>query len=73
MSNGVDDIASFGEVSPEQISHHGEGFQKAFEQALERLDGSTYAGQELAVHAFVTITPNPGGVGQYRIELKPKG
>jgi hypothetical protein len=67
------EIAGQGEVSQDDIGHHGDGFEKAFEKALKDLDGSKYAGKELEVHAFVKITPNPGGVGQYRIELTPKG
>jgi hypothetical protein len=67
------EIASFGEVSPNEISHHGEGFEKAFKKALRDLDGNKFAGQELQVLAFVQITPNPGGVSQYRVELKPGG
>lgn len=67
------DIAASGEISRNEISHHGEGFQKALDKALEDLDGEKYAGQELSVHAFVKITPNPGGVGQYRVELVPRG
>jgi hypothetical protein len=67
------ELAAAGEISQDEIGHHGEGFEKAFDKALKDLDGSKYAGQELEVRAFVKITPNPGGVGQYRIELKPKG
>lgn len=33
------EIASFGEISPEEISHHG----KLFEKALKDLDGSKFA------------------------------
>ena len=67
------EVASFGEISQDEIGHHGDGFEKAFERALKDLDGSKYAGKELELCAFVSITPNPGGVSQYRIELKPKG
>lgn len=67
------DIASIGEVSRDEIDHHGEGFEKAFEKALRDLDGPKYAGQELEVHAFVTITPNPGGVHQYKVVITPTG
>jgi hypothetical protein len=67
------DIAASGAIGRDEISHHGEGFQKALDRALEELDGSKYAGQELAVHAFVSITPNPGGVSQYRVVLVPNG
>ena len=67
------EIAARGEISQDEIGHHGDGFQKAFEQALKKLDGSKYAGKELEVRAYISITSNPGGVGQYRIELKPKG
>ena len=67
------DIAASGEIAYSEISHHGEGFQKALDKALKDLDGKKFAGQELAVKAFVKITPNPGGVGQYRVELVPRG
>jgi hypothetical protein len=67
------DFASAGEISQDEIGHHGEGFEKAFEKALKDLDGSKYAGKELEVRAFISITPNPGGVSQYKVELKPKG
>jgi hypothetical protein len=67
------EIAASGSVRQDQISHHGEGFQKALDSALEQLDGSKYAGQKLAVHAFVSITPNPGGVSQYHVVLTPSG
>ena len=67
------EIAASGEISYTEISHHGEGFGKALDKALQDLDGPRYAGQELAVHAFITITPNPGGVSQYRVSLVPTG
>jgi hypothetical protein len=67
------EIAASGEISYREISHHGEGFQKALDKALDDLDGEKYAGQELAVRAFVTITENPGGVHQYRVALVPTG
>ena len=66
-------IAARGDVTRDEINHHGEGFEKAFEKALRDLDGEKYAGQTLAVQAFVTITPNPGGVGQYTVSLVPTG
>lgn len=67
------EIAASGDASRDEIDHHGEGFEKAFEKALRDLDGQKYAGQTLEVHAFVTITPNPGGVGQYTVSLIPQG
>jgi 5,10-methylene-tetrahydrofolate dehydrogenase/methenyl tetrahydrofolate cyclohydrolase len=67
------EIASSGDVTRDEIDHHGEGFEKAFDKALKDLDGQKYAGQTLEVRAFVTITPNPGGVGQYTISLIPHG
>jgi hypothetical protein len=67
------DIAASGEVSRDEINHHGEGFEKAFDKALRELDGSKYAGKELEVQAFITITPNPGGVSQYHVVLIPTG
>ena len=67
------EIASSGQVERAVIGHHGEGFEKAFEEALRKLDGERYADQTLAVQAFVTITKNPGGVGQYVVSLVPTG
>jgi hypothetical protein len=67
------EIASSGEISQDEIGHHGDGFGKAFDKALKDLDGSKYAGQELEVRAFISITQNPGGVSQYKVELKPRG
>ena len=67
------EIAASGDVTRDEIDHHGEGFEKAFEKALRELDGEKYAGQTLAVEAFVKITSNPGGVGQYTVSLVPTG
>lgn len=68
------EIASFGDVPADEVGQaHSDGFDHAFERALADLDGRKYAGQELIVRHSVVITPNPGGVGQYRVELIPKG
>lgn len=67
------EIAARGEISRDEINHHGEGFEKAFEKALRELDGQKYADQTLEVQAFITITSNPGGVSQYRVSLVPTG
>jgi hypothetical protein len=67
-------VASFGEVPADEVSTaHSDGFGHALERALANLDGERYADKELIVQQSVVITPNPGGVGQYRVELKPKG
>jgi hypothetical protein len=47
------DIAARGEISRDEINHHGEAFEKAFDKALRELDGSKYAGQELEVQALL--------------------
>ena len=65
--------ASFGKVLPRDVSSHGEGFEKAFEKALEALDGDRFGGEKLEVRAFVSISPNPGGVSQYTVTLIPGG
>jgi hypothetical protein len=65
--------AAFGKVLKSEVRSHGEGFEKAFEQALERLDGEKFAGEKLEVRAFVLISPNPGGVSQYTVTLLPTG
>jgi len=67
------EIVASGEISYREISHHGEGFSKALDKALEDLDGEKYAGQQLTVIASIKITPNPGGVGQYLVQLVPGG
>jgi uncharacterized membrane protein YkoI len=66
-----DDNASIGEVRAKELADHGKGFEKAFEKALEELDGKTYADQTLEVKAFVKISSNPGGVSQYTVTLSP--
>ncbi|TML27920.1 MAG: RNA-binding protein [Actinobacteria bacterium] len=65
--------ASFGKVLPKDVSGHGEGFEKAFERALKKLDGDRFGGEKLEVRAFVSISPNPGGVSQYMVTLNPTG
>jgi hypothetical protein len=47
------DIAARGEISRDEIDHHGEGFEKEFDKAPRELDGSKYAGQELEVQALL--------------------
>jgi hypothetical protein len=65
--------ASIGEVPAKDLADHGKGFEKAFEKALEKLDGEKYSGQKLQVKAYVTISENPGGVSQYTVTLLPTG
>jgi len=68
------DGAIEGTFSGKQIGKaHSEGFNKALDAALHKLDGKAHADKKFHVHYFVTITPNPGGVGQYSVELKPVG
>lgn len=67
------EIAAFGKVLPKDVDRHGEGFERAFEKALENLDGEKYAGEKLEVRAYITISTNPGGVGQYTVTLLPTG
>ncbi|MDQ2968196.1 MAG: hypothetical protein M3R37_07745 [Actinomycetota bacterium] len=72
--NNEQEIASFGDVPADEVGRaHSDGFAHALERALADLDGRKYAGKELIVRQSVCITPNPGGVGQYRVELIPKG
>jgi hypothetical protein len=72
--NEEEGLASFGEVPADDVGKaHSDGFEHALERALAGLDGRKYAGKELIVQQSVVITPNPGGVGQYRVELVPKG
>jgi len=60
-----------GLVSGDEVGRaHSQGFDRALELALSRLKGDE---GELLVVPSVVVKPNPGGVGQYKIELKPKG
>ena len=73
MNDEQGTTASFGDVPADEVGKaHSDGFEHELERALENLDGRKYAGKELIVEQSVVITPNPGGVGQYRVELKPK-
>jgi hypothetical protein len=66
--------AALGEIRGDEVGGaHGQGFERALDRALRELDGQKYAGKELLVRQSVVITANPGGVGQYRIELVPRG
>jgi hypothetical protein len=68
------EIAARGSVGREATTkEHHEGFNEALQAALRDLDGPKYAGQELEVRQVIEITPNPGGIGQYKVELVPKG
>jgi hypothetical protein len=72
MSEG-DTIAARGEVTGESVSKsHHEAWDEAMDKALRDLDGPKYAGQDLVVRHVVQITPNPGGVSHYSIELVSK-
>jgi hypothetical protein len=64
--------ASRGSVERSEVAQsHWGGFNAAFNRALHDLDGQKYAGQELQVNLSVTISANPGGVGQYHVTLGP--
>ena len=66
-------IAARGEVPGESVSKsHHEAWDEAMDKALRDLDGPKYAGQDLIVRHVVQITPNPGGVSHYSIELVTK-
>jgi hypothetical protein len=68
------EIAARGEIARDEVEgRHTDGFERALDRALSELDGSKYAGQELFIRAAVVISSNPGGVGQYRVELVPRG
>ena len=69
-----ENIAASGEVSGDSVakSHH-EAWDEAMDKALRDLDGPKYAGQNLIVRHVVQITPNPGGVSQYVVQLIPTG
>lgn len=72
--NGGEEVAARGEIRADELARpHHEGFDHALNRALAELDGSKYAGKELMVQQSIVITANPGGVGQYRVELVPKG
>jgi hypothetical protein len=71
--NEFEEIASRGSVEREETERHWDGFNAAFNKALQDLDGQKFANQELKVRLSVTITANPGGVGQYHVTLTPPG
>ena len=71
--NDYEEIASRGSVEREAVARHWDGFNAAFNKALDDLDGRKYAGQELNVRLSVMIIANPGGVGQYHVTLSPPG
>ena len=67
-------IAARGEVPGESVSKsHHEAWDEALDKALRDLDGPKYAGQDLIVRHIIQITPNPGGVSQYVVQLIPTG
>ncbi len=60
--------ASRGSVERGEVAQsHWGGFNAAFNRALHDLDGQKYAGQELTVRFSITVSENPGGVGQYHV------
>jgi hypothetical protein len=72
--NGDEEIAARGEIRAGELARpHHEGFDHALNRALAALDGSKYAGKELIVRQSIVITENPGGVGQYHVELVTGG
>jgi flavin-binding protein dodecin len=69
-----EEIAAKGEVRGSEISRpHHEAWNEALDKALEDLDGAKWANKELIARHVVQITPNPGGISHYKIELVPKG
>jgi len=70
--NQFEEIASRGTVERDEVPRsHSDGFNAAFNRALQALDGEKWAGQELAVRYSITVSANPGGVGQYHATLGP--
>ena len=41
-------------------------------EALKNIPDA-WRGETLSVEYFVTIKPNPGSIGEYKIQLKPGG
>jgi hypothetical protein len=70
-------VVTRGVASPRGFfrKNHSRGFDEARRNALGQrdFDGKAYANKELLVIYSVRITPNPGGVGEYVVELAEKG
>jgi hypothetical protein len=72
--NEFEEIAGRGSAERDEVPRsHSAGFNAAFDRALQDLDGQKYAGQELCVRYSITVSANPGGVGQYHVILSPPG
>lgn len=68
-----ENIAARGEVQGDEVAKpHHLAWDEALDKALGDLDGQKYANQELIARHVVKITPNPGGISHYSIELVPK-
>jgi len=66
--NEFEEIASRGSAERDEVPRsHSDGFNAAFNRALQNLDGQKYAGEELTVRYSITVSENPGGVGQYHV------
>ena len=66
--NDYEEIASRGSAERDEVPRsHSAGFSAAFNKALQDLDGQKYANQELTVRFSITVSENPGGVGQYHV------
>lgn len=56
-------------VDPPEKKNHATNFDKALEDALKKWDPAD--GTNVRVEFQATVSQNPGGIKQYRIELKP--
>jgi hypothetical protein len=63
-------VGTFSAVELESRDDHHVGWNKAMKNALEKIP-DTWHGKTLRVTQSVTITPNPGSVGEYLIALQP--
>ena len=57
------------DVDPPEKLHHTANLNAALADALRKWDGGA---AEVVVRWEATISPNPGGIGQYRVILEPK-
>ena len=63
--NGTQGIIASDEVA----RNHSDGFDAALDAALRKLN----RGGDFNIQLWVSVTPNPGGVSHYGVDLTPKG
>ena len=51
---------------------HADGFSRALDRALAKLDAKKAGGKTYELRYSVKIAANPGDIGEYRIDLIPQ-